>query len=97
MVEHLTADQEVPSSNLGTPYTFLFLFLLFLDYICLIVKESFCSLQTMHTIHDTNCCCVCRLVIQCSFCYDRLLISALYQLVLKVSLHNVHLSLLCLP
>ena len=30
MVEHLTADQEVPSSNLGAPLCFLFMIPLFL-------------------------------------------------------------------
>ena len=29
MVEHLTADQEVPSSNLGAPLCFLFMISLF--------------------------------------------------------------------
>ena len=31
VVEHLTADQEVPSSNLGTPLCFLFMIPLFFD------------------------------------------------------------------
>ena len=36
MVEHLTADQEVPSSNLGVPY-----FLWFLDSAFFIATDSF--------------------------------------------------------
>ena len=41
MVEHLTADQEVPSSNLGAPWMLFFL-LLFLLCFALLVFFLFC-------------------------------------------------------
>ena len=57
MVEHLTADQEVPSSNLGAPCELFFL--LFLGCTFFIVIDSSCFMYILRTLSS-----VCRLVIQ---------------------------------